>query len=128
MSISVVSPYYMFGATVTACKNTIDFVNNATVVYPAGASLVLYDTDQRSQTLIIGTSRSRPLTALAVTPNRRYIAVAEQAINSDSENTDFQPIVTVYDAQVRVHFIDLLSFLWTGGLAARTYHYNYCSC
>ena len=97
MSIALIDPHYVFGASVSNCKNAVTFVNNETVVYPAGASLVLFDTIHHSQNLIIGTNRLKPLTAMAISHNRRYVAVAEEAIDNQEEK---QPLVTVYDTQV----------------------------
>lgn len=106
MSIAVINPHYMFGATVASCKNAIEFVNNETVVYPAGASIVFYNMEQRSQNLVIDSDHPKPLTALAITPNRRFLAVAEQAAHADSEYDDFQPTITVYDVQVNVEYTE----------------------
>ena len=104
----------MFGATVACCKNAIDFVDSQTVVYPAGASLVLYNMGLHSQNIITGTDRTRPVTALAVTPNRRFVAVAEQALASEAVGSDYQPVITVYDITVWTdNFIRLLDLYHT---------------
>lgn len=82
----------------------LHFLDEAKVVYPCGHNVVIYNTETRDQVLIHGmhgsgagggasampTLHSEGITAMAVTPNRRLIAVAERC----SE----RGVVNLYDA------------------------------
>mgnify|MGYP001221119778 CR=1 FL=1 len=57
------------------------------MVYPAGATIVVYNTDTRTQRFIMG-PEGAVYTAMAVSPNRRYVAVAERGV---------VPAVSIYD-------------------------------
>ena len=60
-------------------KNNISYLDETVVLYPAGHNTVLYNTDNRTQKFINGTDGSDGITALAVTPNKRMVAVAESS-------------------------------------------------
>ena len=87
MSVALAAPRHSFGLKSDVAEN-IWYLDEQTVVYPSGSNCILYNIDQRSQRFIQGTEKSNGMTALAISPNRRYIAVAER--------TD-KPIVSVYD-------------------------------
>lgn len=48
-------------------------------MYPAGSTLVIYNTATREQKFIPGSHGAEGFTAMAVSPNRRYIAAAEKS-------------------------------------------------
>jgi len=98
MAISLATPRYVFGSSVACFPGALAYADNQAIVYPAGSSLVAYNIDQREQKILMGSEHSRPVTALAITPNRRFIAVAEMGI-TDSE-TDRASII-IYDVQAR---------------------------
>ena len=100
MAISLATPRYIFGSSVACFSGALAYTDNQAIVYPAGSSLVAYNVDQREQKILMGSEHSRPVTALAITPNRRFIAVAEMGI-TDSE-TDRASII-IYDVQARFH-------------------------
>jgi len=102
MAISLATPRYVFGASVSCFAGALTYADNQTIIYPAGSCLIAYNIDQREQRIVMGSENSRPVTAMAITPNRRFIAVAEMGI-IDSE-TDRASIV-IYDVQARVQFL-----------------------
>ncbi|CAF1583846.1 unnamed protein product, partial [Didymodactylos carnosus] len=75
----------------SSVSNCVAFQDEQTLVYPAGGNIVLYGIDQKAQKVIPCTPNAQALTTIAVSPNRRAIAIAER-IND-------QPQVTVYDLQ-----------------------------
>jgi len=98
MAISLATPRHIFGSSVACFSGALAYTDNQAIVYPAGSSLVAYNVDQREQKILMGSEHSRPVTALAITPNRRFIAVAEMGI-AESE-TDRASII-IYDVQAR---------------------------
>ena len=84
-------------------KDHLQYLDENNVVYPCGHNTVVYNTETREQSLIHGihagtavekgaTSQdSEGITALAVTPNRRYIGVAERCVD--------RGVVNIFDAQ-----------------------------
>ncbi|KAK1931919.1 Cilia- and flagella-associated protein 57 [Phytophthora citrophthora] len=60
--------------------NTVAFVEESVLVYPCGHNVIIYNLESKEQQFIHGVeSNGRGITALAVSPNKRYVAVAEQA-------------------------------------------------
>ncbi|KAJ8285212.1 hypothetical protein GJAV_G00023590 [Gymnothorax javanicus] len=74
----VTQSHFIFGVR-TGVANNICYVDEQTVIYPAGNNLVRYNLDERSQKFIPGTEKSRGMVALAISPDRRYLAVSERA-------------------------------------------------
>ncbi|RLN86703.1 hypothetical protein BBJ28_00010446 [Nothophytophthora sp. Chile5] len=61
-------------------RNNIAFAEENVVVYPCGHNVILYNLESKEQQFIHGAETAgRGITALAVAPNKRYVAVAEQA-------------------------------------------------
>ncbi|XP_071953862.1 cilia- and flagella-associated protein 57-like isoform X1 [Antedon mediterranea] len=88
MSIATAQPRHVFGLK-GKVNNNICYVDEQTIVYPSGANTVLYNIDQKSQKFIAGSEKSLGTTAMCVSPNRRYIAIAEKG----SEKAT----ITIYD-------------------------------
>ena len=101
MAIPLATPRHVFGASVSCFAGALTYTDNQAIIYPAGCCLIAYNIDQREQRIVMGSEHSRPVTALAITPNRRFIAVAEMGI-ADSE-ADRASIV-VYDVQACLQF------------------------
>jgi len=59
-------------------SNSIAYQDEQTIVYPSGANIVLYNIDQKIQKFIACSEKSQALTTMCVSPNRRYIAIAEK--------------------------------------------------
>lgn len=70
-------------------SNCIAYQDEQTVVYPAGANIVLYNIDQKTQKFIPCSEKSTALTTVCISPNRRYIALAEKVAD--------KPQVNIYD-------------------------------
>jgi hypothetical protein len=87
MASAVVEPAYAFGLRDEVSDN-VCYLDEHHVVYPAGSAVVIYNTEQRTQRFIHGSEGSLGVSAMAVSPNRRYIALAERGET---------PSVTIYD-------------------------------
>lgn len=71
-------------------KDNIFFSDDQTVVYPAGANTILYNYDTKQQKIFNFAERGEPVTAMALSSNKRYLALAQKAQ---------QPTVVIYDMQ-----------------------------
>lgn len=87
MSIAIAQPRHIFGLRSSIAGN-IAFHDEQTIVYPSGANCILYNTDAKSQRFIPGSEKSEGMTAMVVSPNRRYIAIAEKGEKAT---------ITIYD-------------------------------
>jgi hypothetical protein len=87
MAPALVEPKYAFGLKADVSDN-VCYLDEQNVVYPSGGTVVIYNIDQQSQRFIQGTEGSDGFTAMAVSPNRRYIALAERGAKAS---------VTIYD-------------------------------
>uniref|UniRef100_A0A3Q0KGU0 WD-repeat protein, putative n=1 Tax=Schistosoma mansoni TaxID=6183 RepID=A0A3Q0KGU0_SCHMA len=85
---AVASLKHIFGYR-TGISGSIVFLDDQTIVYPCGSNLILYNLEQKTQKFIAGLEKSEGMTALAISPNRRYIALSEKMPD--------KPVVTVYD-------------------------------
>ncbi|CAL1538634.1 unnamed protein product [Lymnaea stagnalis] len=87
MSIAIAQARYIFGLKPRVSGN-ICYHDEQTIVYPAGANCILYNIDQKTQKFIPGTDKCEEMTALAVSSNRRYVAIAEKGEKAT---------ITIYD-------------------------------
>mmetsp|Transcript_31019 Transcript_31019/g.42984 ORF Transcript_31019/g.42984 Transcript_31019/m.42984 type:complete len:1197 (+) Transcript_31019:119-3709(+) len=87
MSVSTVVPRHVFGLKGDV-KDNIFYIDDATVIFPAGHNAVLYNTEQKVQKFIPGTIDTQGITSLALSPNHKYVAIAEKAEKA---------IITIYD-------------------------------
>ena len=87
MSIALAQPRHIFGLKSTVASN-IAYHDEQTIVYPSGASCILYNIDQKAQKFITGSEKSEGTTAMAVSTNRRYVAIAEKGEKAT---------ITIYD-------------------------------
>lgn len=87
MSIALASPRHVFGFKADVSSN-IWYLDEQTIVYPSGSNCILYNIDQRTQKFIPCTDNGNGMTAIAVSPNRRYVAIAEKGD---------KPTITIYD-------------------------------
>jgi len=85
-----VAPRHVFGIKADVRDNT-SYFDEQTVLYAAGNNVVIFNSEQKSQKFIPATEKSEGITALAVSPNRKYVAVAERAAEGEKAQ------VTVYD-------------------------------
>lgn len=76
MALASLIPHHIFGLK-ASLRDAVYFVDDTTVMYPAGHNLVFWSTDQKSQKIISGTPDADGISAIALTPNRKQVAVAE---------------------------------------------------
>ena len=90
MSIAVLQPRYTFGLKGEVSQN-VSYLDEQNIIYPAGTNLVLYNIDQKTQKFLSFSQGGEGATAMAVSPNRRYVAI--------SEKQQDKPTVTIFDLQ-----------------------------
>ncbi|XP_022907952.2 cilia- and flagella-associated protein 57 [Onthophagus taurus] len=61
----------------TAVKGNAHFINDEDIAYPCGSMLVMHNFNQHRQKFIKLTDRGQYVTSIAITPNRKLLAVAE---------------------------------------------------
>lgn len=88
MSAAAIEPYQVFGLNQNVVNNCC-FVDDNTVVYPAGTLLVVYNCETKEQKFIAGLEGCHGYSAMAVSANKRFVAVAEKR--------DVRPHVVVFD-------------------------------
>ncbi|XP_036955577.1 cilia- and flagella-associated protein 57 isoform X2 [Acanthopagrus latus] len=76
MATVVAQSHFIFGLR-TGVSNNLCFFDEQTVVFPCGNNCVCYNTVQRTQRFIQGSEKSKGMRALAISANRRYLAVSE---------------------------------------------------
>ncbi|KAF3689343.1 Cilia- and flagella-associated protein 57 [Channa argus] len=76
MATVVAQAHFVFGLR-AGVANNVCFVDEQTVVFPSGNNCVCYNTIQRCQRFIPGSEKSMGMRALAISANRRYLAVSE---------------------------------------------------
>jgi len=84
MSISVAQLRHIFGLQREVIGN-VAYYDEQTIVYPSGINCVLYNIDQKQQKFIQGSEKSRVMTAMALSQNRRYVAIAERGDKEKGE-------------------------------------------
>lgn len=84
---TAVAPSLAFGCKSGVADN-VCFLDEENVVFPTGSMTVLHNIEQDTQRFITGTDGQTAISAMAVSPNRRYIAVAAEGD---------QATVTIYD-------------------------------
>ncbi|CEG40053.1 WD40/YVTN repeat-like-containing domain [Plasmopara halstedii] len=71
-------PRHIFGLKADVHSN-LSFVDDQTVAYPAGHYIIVYSLDDKRQKFIACTEDSDGVTATALSPSRRFLAVAEHS-------------------------------------------------
>lgn len=69
-------------------RDNIHYVDESTVLYPAGHQIILYHIETKTQRFIQGSAEVEGITCVALSANRKYLAVAERAEKAQ---------ITVYD-------------------------------
>ncbi|CAL8326715.1 unnamed protein product [Arctogadus glacialis] len=87
MATVIAQSNFIFGLR-KGVTNNLCFLDDQTVVFPSGNNCIRYNIDQKWQKFIPGTERSLGLQAMALSANRRYLAVSESGE---------KPTITVYD-------------------------------
>eukprot|EP00292_Cryptomonas_paramecium_P033281 CAMPEP_0113666006 /NCGR_PEP_ID=MMETSP0038_2-20120614/2625_1 /TAXON_ID=2898 /ORGANISM="Cryptomonas paramecium" /LENGTH=79 /DNA_ID=CAMNT_0000581431 /DNA_START=125 /DNA_END=361 /DNA_ORIENTATION=- /assembly_acc=CAM_ASM_000170 len=60
-------------------REPVSFLDEQTVIYAAGHNTVVYNTENRSQKFLAGTEKTEEITAITVSPNKKFAAVAERS-------------------------------------------------
>ena len=89
MSIPTVQYRFSFGLKGDVSGN-VCYLDEQSIIYPAGTNLVLFNIDQKTQRFMGFGTGGDGATALAVSPNKRYAAVAEKKD---------KPAITIFDLQ-----------------------------
>jgi hypothetical protein len=69
---------HVFGVKTNVYNNCIHYADENKVVYPVGHTTVIYDIDHKFQRFFSGTEGAVEITCVAMSPNRRYLAVSER--------------------------------------------------
>jgi cilia- and flagella-associated protein 57 len=80
---------HVFGLAPTFRGNLV-YLDEQTLVYPAGSSVILCNIGGKMQTFLPGTENAEGITCFAMSPNHRFIAVAERGEKA---------VITVWDTQ-----------------------------
>jgi len=84
MSIAVAQLRHIFGLR-REVNGNVAYYDEQTIVYPSGSNCVLYNIDQKQQKFIQGSEKSHAMTAMALSQNRRYVAIAEKGDSDKGE-------------------------------------------
>jgi len=79
MALASLIPHYVYGVK-SSIKNSLFFIDETTVIYPAGHNVVFWSLDQKTQRIISGTPDFDGISAIALTPNKRQVAIAERLV------------------------------------------------
>lgn len=69
-------PNHVFGIQ-SVLRDGLHFVDDTTVVYTAGHTVVWWTMDQKNQKVGVGSMDTEAITAITVSHNRKFVAVAE---------------------------------------------------
>jgi WD40 repeat protein len=75
---TTVSPRFIFGVN-GELKDNIFLLEDHRVVYPAGHNVVVYNMEDKSQYFYAGSEGSEGITAITVSPGKKYIAICERS-------------------------------------------------
>lgn len=70
--------------------DNVQYVEESTIAYPAGHNIIIHNVETKQQLFMPLTTESQGITGLAITPNRKFLAVTERAEKAT---------VTIYDLQ-----------------------------
>lgn len=84
-------------------KDNIHFLEDVTVVYPAGRNVIVYNTEQKMQRFIGGTPESDGISAIAISANRKLIAVAEKPMSSRGTVTPSKEVYSEKSTTIQSH-------------------------
>ncbi|KAG1685361.1 hypothetical protein DVH05_008466 [Phytophthora capsici] len=98
-------PRHIFGLKSDVHSN-VAFVDDQTVAYPAGHHVIVCSLDDKRQKFIAATEASEGVTATALAPSRRFLAVAERSERAlvsifDLKTLKKRKVLSSADAQAR---------------------------
>ncbi len=73
-----VTPRFMYGVKANVI-NCVHFLDNQRFIYPCGHNVIIYNQEDKTQKFIPGIEGSYGISALALSPSRRFLAVCEKA-------------------------------------------------
>ena len=65
-SYGLLHPKYIFGLNADCKGINVYYLDANTIIYPAGNTVVIYNTDQKTQSFIHGVERGKGITALTI--------------------------------------------------------------
>lgn len=74
-------PRFFFGLKGDV-KNNVIYLDDNIVCYPCGHNVVIYYMTEKMQRFIPGIEGSQGITALAVSPSKKFLAVCEKGANA----------------------------------------------
>ncbi|XP_072918863.1 cilia- and flagella-associated protein 57 [Hemitrygon akajei] len=89
MTTPVVQAHHIFGFQ-SSVVNNVFYFDDQSIIFPSGSGCVRYNIDQRWQKFITGSEKSQGILTLALSPNRRYLAISEKGEKAS---------VSIYDIQ-----------------------------
>jgi hypothetical protein len=95
-------------------SNNVHYLDENTVAYPAASVVVVCKTDVKSQMFIPLTPECKGVTAMAITPDRKFMAVAEGGEES--------PTISIIDVQTLRKRKGLQSRLVESNVRSTLYH------
>jgi WD40 repeat protein len=78
MSIAALVHRHVFGAK-TDVNCGIGYVDDQNVAFTAGHNVVLHSLEQKTQKFLPGTENTEDIVAMAISPNRKFLAVSESS-------------------------------------------------
>ena len=79
MAVALLLPRHVFGLKGDV-KDNFAYYDEQTVVYPAGHNMIIHNLEQRTQKFLTGTEKTDEITAMCVSPNKKFVAVAEKVV------------------------------------------------
>ena len=74
----VLIPKFSFGVKCDV-KNNVHFLDDQRIIYPCGHNIVIFNNDDKTQQYIPGIEGSEGITAMALSPSKKFMAVCERA-------------------------------------------------
>jgi len=99
-TLQSVVPTHAFGIKADL-RDNICYLDEQTVLYLAGSNVVVHSIDQKTQRFLAGTEKSEGITAVAVSPNRKFVAVAERAPEGEKATCTIYDLVAFKRKKVR---------------------------
>jgi hypothetical protein len=115
ISCDLLSSRCVFGLKGDVNAN-IHYVDETNVLYPAGSNAVIFNIETKLQKFIPGSEKSEGMTAIAVSGNKRFVAIAERGDKANCSIYDIHSLrkrktITSIESEVRVRFEKKFIFL-----------------
>ena len=72
MSLAVAAPHYGFGFR-SNVSGSLKFCDEQTLLFPTGNQIARHNLEQKSMKFIGGSENAQNITAMAISPNNRYV-------------------------------------------------------